>query len=149
MPRSIRNTLIVGGGIGGLTLGIALARQGVEVDLVELREKVSALGVGIIQNANALRVLRGLGLLEPVHAAGFQMDERRFCDAVGNTVVGANALRTLDPKVPAINNIPRPALHKILTDAALAAGVRLRMNDTVAQAADHGDAVEEIGRAHV
>ena len=90
----------------------------------------SAIGVGIIQNANALRVLRDLDLLEPVLAAGFQMDERRFCDHNGETIYAADALRTLDPDVPAINNIPRQSLHDILAVAAREAGVNIRTGDT-------------------
>jgi 2-polyprenyl-6-methoxyphenol hydroxylase-like FAD-dependent oxidoreductase len=139
---AVKKVLIVGGGIGGLTAGLALAQRGIEAEIVEVRDALSALGVGIIQNANALRVMRGVGLLDAVLAAGAPVDERRFCDHDGVAAVSAPVLRTLDPKIPAINNIPRPALHAILTKAARDAGVAIRMSDTVADVVSTPDTAE-------
>ena len=147
---AVNRVLIVGGGIGGLTAGLALAQRGIEAEIVEARLELSALGVGIIQNANALRVLCGLGLLDETLEAGAQIDERRFCDENGNAVVAANALRTLDPNIPAINNIPRPEFHRILSTAARKAGVAIHMGDTVADLTDtfgHVDVTFESGRS--
>ena len=46
---SIKKVLIVGGGIGGLSLGIALRRAGIDAEIVELQKEYNVYGVGIIQ----------------------------------------------------------------------------------------------------
>jgi len=58
--------LIVGGGIGGLTLATALHRQGYTPELIERSTAWPAIGAGINLPANGVRVLRTLGLGEAV-----------------------------------------------------------------------------------
>ena len=70
-----KRVLVVGGGIGGLTLAVALARQGLKAEVIELKPEAGVLGVGIIQPGNALRALHDLGLLEQCLAEGFQIDD--------------------------------------------------------------------------
>jgi 2-polyprenyl-6-methoxyphenol hydroxylase-like FAD-dependent oxidoreductase len=60
----IKSVLIVGGGIGGLTLAVALGRQGVRAEVIEIKPEHKVHGVGIIQPGNALRALRTLGLMD-------------------------------------------------------------------------------------
>ena len=59
-----KRVLISGAGIGGMALATALARRGIEVQVVERRQQASAIGVGIIQHCNAVRVLQSLSLLQ-------------------------------------------------------------------------------------
>jgi len=124
--RAGRRILIVGGGIGGLTLATALGQRGIQADLVEIEAKPEAGGVGILQYGNALRALRGLGLFEACLEAGFQTDTYRYFDAAGAPLAVLQLLRIADPKRPAINMLPRPALQRILTGGALRAGAQLR-----------------------
>ena len=42
-----RKVLVVGGGIAGLTLAVALRRRDVSVDVVEIQPRWNVLGVGI------------------------------------------------------------------------------------------------------
>jgi 2-polyprenyl-6-methoxyphenol hydroxylase-like FAD-dependent oxidoreductase len=58
--------LIVGGGIGGLTLATALHRQGYTPELIERSTAWPAIGAGINLPANGVWVLRTLGLGEAV-----------------------------------------------------------------------------------
>ncbi len=60
--------LICGGGIGGLTLAIALARRGIPSQLFEARPEFPAEGAGIQLGPNATSILQALGIaqtLEP------------------------------------------------------------------------------------
>jgi 2-polyprenyl-6-methoxyphenol hydroxylase-like FAD-dependent oxidoreductase len=57
-----RRILIVGGGIGGLSLAVALSRQGYAPDLVERAPSWQAIGAGIVLHANGVRALRQLGM---------------------------------------------------------------------------------------
>src|SRR4051794_7992082 len=47
MMAAVRNVLVVGGGIGGLTAGVALRQAGIAVDLIEINPSFSVYGVGI------------------------------------------------------------------------------------------------------
>ncbi|KZV75602.1 FAD/NAD-P-binding domain-containing protein [Peniophora sp. CONT] len=57
---------IVGGGICGLTLAIALAKAGIRCDVFEAAQKYGEIGAGIGVGCNALRVLEELGLARDV-----------------------------------------------------------------------------------
>ena len=61
---AVSRVLIQGGGIGGLVAATALAQRGIAVDVVEHRPAGSVLGVGLNQPSNALRVMRGIGVLD-------------------------------------------------------------------------------------
>lgn len=66
---SDRPVLIVGAGIGGLTLAIALARHGIPSRVLERRQELTEAGAGIQLGPNAVGVLTRLGVahrLEPV-----------------------------------------------------------------------------------
>lgn len=67
-----RTALIVGAGIGGLSCAIALARTGWSVRLLERSAQLSAVGAGIQLGPNAVRILEGWGLLEPLQACAFE-----------------------------------------------------------------------------
>ncbi len=135
MTRAGRRVLIVGGGIGGLTLATALGQRGIRADLVEIEAKPEVGGVGILQYGNALRALRGLGLFEACLETGFQTDTYRYFDAAGEQLARLQLLRIADPDRPAINMLPRPALQRILTDGAVQAGAQLRYGLGVAKIA--------------
>lgn len=59
--------LIVGGGIGGMAAGLALARAGFDAHIVEQAPEFAEIGAGIQLAPNALRVLEGLGVAADVH----------------------------------------------------------------------------------
>lgn len=64
--------LIVGGGIGGLATGIALARRGIAASLFERATFGDETGAGIQLGPNATRILRDLGALDAVEAVAFK-----------------------------------------------------------------------------
>ena len=59
------NTIaIVGGGIGGLTAALALARRGIAVEVYEQAPELRELGAGVQISANGTHVLHAVGLKE-------------------------------------------------------------------------------------
>ena len=72
--------LIVGGGIGGLTTAIALARNGMSAMLLERSVFADETGAGIQLGPNATRVLAGLGVIDAVAAVAFKPDMLRLFD---------------------------------------------------------------------
>ena len=57
---------IIGGGIGGLTAANALLRAGAEVSVYESAGELKEIGAGVALHANAMRVLRFIGVEEAV-----------------------------------------------------------------------------------
>jgi salicylate hydroxylase len=62
----LRPVVIAGGGIGGLTLGLALAKNGLASTILERDEAFSEAGAGIQLGPNAVRILQGLGVGAPL-----------------------------------------------------------------------------------
>ncbi|MFF0292490.1 FAD-dependent monooxygenase [Kitasatospora sp. NPDC004614] len=132
--------LVHGGGIGGLTLAVALARRGHSVEVAELREQFDALGVGIIQPSNALHVMREIGILDDCLAVGFEWEVLTICDPAGHPVAKIPQPRM--DEAPANNGIPRPALAQVLGRAATEAGARVHFGTTITELADDGAGVD-------
>lgn len=63
-------TIVVGGGIGGLSLARELVIRGLAVVVLERASKLGTVGAGIIMNPNAMRVLEINGLAACVRAQG-------------------------------------------------------------------------------
>ena len=53
---------IVGGGIGGLTLAVALRQRGIEADVYEQAQELAEIGAAVALSANSTRELRRLGM---------------------------------------------------------------------------------------
>ncbi|WP_104056338.1 MULTISPECIES: FAD-dependent monooxygenase [unclassified Arthrobacter] len=66
MTKSHFDTLIIGGGIGGLSTALAMGRAGRRVHLVEQAEVFSEIGAGLQLGPNATRSMDRLGILEDV-----------------------------------------------------------------------------------
>lgn len=123
--------LIVGGGISGLALGVALRRAGHAVDMVELNPAWDVYGVGIILQANALRALQMLGLSDACIEVGFPYSTSLHHEEDGRPRAARQKPSLADEGLPASCGILRPALHELLRGAALAAGVHVRLGITV------------------
>ncbi len=140
MP-SVRNVLIVGAGISGLSLAIGLARAGIRVRIVEREPEVRVAGVGIILQGTTLRAFQLLGLLDEVLRAGFGYDRSRTLDGAGNEVSDRPFPKVLGPDYPAAAGIPRRVLADLLTMHAVRHGVQVRYDATVCAVDDRSDAI--------
>ena len=71
---------VVGAGIGGLTLGLALRARGVEVDLYERADELREVGAAVALSANGTRELIRLGVGEPLDRVSTQPTELIYRD---------------------------------------------------------------------
>ncbi len=123
--------LIIGGGIGGLTAAIALGRDGHRLTIAEKDPAWAVYGVGIIQQANVVRAVKQLGIIDDYLDAAFGFDFIEVFSPAGQRLARFPAPR-LEEDYPAIVGIARTALHKVLGDRAQAAGAEVRLGLTVA-----------------
>jgi 2-polyprenyl-6-methoxyphenol hydroxylase-like FAD-dependent oxidoreductase len=130
---AVKRVLIVGGGIGGLALSIALRKAGIDVEIVEIMQKWTVYHVGIIAQSNLLRALVSLGLADDCVAAGYSYSGVRFCDADGNLINEFPSVQLAGPNYPAFLGVTRPALHNVLSAASQRSGAIIRLGVTVAQ----------------
>ncbi len=75
--------IIVGGGIGGLTLGIALHQAGIDATVYEAAPVIKPVGAGILLGTNAMLVMKKLGLDKKLQAAGQQVYNGAVTDGKG------------------------------------------------------------------
>jgi salicylate hydroxylase len=74
--------LIVGGGIGGMSAALALARLGLSVDLLEQSAAIGEIGAGLQLGPNAFAALDALGIGEAVRRGAVFTDRLVLMDAV-------------------------------------------------------------------
>jgi 2-polyprenyl-6-methoxyphenol hydroxylase-like FAD-dependent oxidoreductase len=137
-----RKALVVGAGIGGLGAGIALARRGWQVEVVEIKPEPNVFGVGINQPGNSMRALRALGVEDEIKAAGFEFDYFDFYDAEGTHLVRSYSSLATHDGIPNNCGLSRPDLHRILIGANERAGVEIAYGETVAEQSDEDGYVE-------
>lgn len=138
----VQNVLVVGGGITGSVLSLALAQRGVDVDLVEISPQWFGVGHGITLQGNALKALRSVGVLDRVLARAVPFDRLRLLTADGETMADLPTPRTGGEDLPATIGALRSDLQNALCDAVHAHGVRVRLGLSVErfdQSPDHVD----------
>jgi 2-polyprenyl-6-methoxyphenol hydroxylase-like FAD-dependent oxidoreductase len=119
--------LIVGGGIAGLSAAIALRQAGFAPELIERRSAWPAAGSGIVMHANAMRVLRRLGVGEAVERNGAVLRRWSFADARGAALFETDIDAIWDDTDLTVG-IARPRLHELLIDAARDVPCRLGLD---------------------
>lgn len=140
----VKNVLIVGGGLAGMTAASALAGAGIHVELIELEPQWNVLGVGISVQGPTLRALRGIGLLESCIQAGFGYSQVVDCDQNGKMFGIVDLPRLLGPDYPACVGMMRPALSRVLCEAMERVGVAVRFGLTVESFIEGANDVEVV-----
>lgn len=105
---------IIGAGIGGLTLAIALEKKGIEVEIFEAASAFGKVGAGIVLAINAMQIYERLGLSKALKARGNSLKTMAITDANLKMLAG-NELAYFEAKYN-LNNIAihRATLHEVL-----------------------------------
>lgn len=141
MNAGINKALIIGGGFAGMTAAARLARQGVEVDLLEIDPGWRSYGAGISLHGSTLRVLKELDLLHRFMEEGFASDGVQMRGPDDRILVTLPTPRVAGPDVPGGGGIMRPALARILQEEVVAAGVNVRLGATFSTIENQEDGV--------
>lgn len=139
---STSKVLIVGGGIGGLCLAIALRDRGFAVDVIEIKKVWTVYGVGIIQQANVVRAVAQLGIVDRYLSAAFPFDFVGIYKPDGELIAKLPGGRLAGHHYPAQLGVSRLALHNVLTSAAIEKGANVRLGLTVDRLDQHPGSVE-------
>lgn len=86
MSSADETVAIVGAGLAGLTLALALHQQNVPATVYESRSAPLNIGGAVMLSPNALRILDDLGLYEPIKTKGYNFDLLEYRDLEGNLV---------------------------------------------------------------
>jgi hypothetical protein len=105
--------LIVGGGIAGLSLDLALRGGQWQVELVEREAGPARLGAGLAVQPNAVRALRGLGVAAAVERAGAAIHRFQYRDQHGTLLCDID-FDDMWGEVGPFVGITRAALHHVL-----------------------------------
>ncbi len=133
--------LIVGGGIAGLSLAIALRNRNIAVEIVEIKKVWTVYGVGIIQQCNVVRAMAQLGILQRYLAASFSFDCVGVYTPDGKRVAMIPGRRLAGPEYPANLGISRLKLHEVLSHEAQTCGAKVFTGVTVDSLQESGSGV--------
>src|ERR1700686_2238700 len=108
--------LVIGGGIGGLTLALSLQRVGIGVKVFEAAEEIKPLGVGINLLPHSTKILASLGLLGALEKAAVSTKEAVFFNRFGQRIFAEPLGRLAGSDEPQFS-IHRGDLQMTLLDA--------------------------------
>jgi 2-polyprenyl-6-methoxyphenol hydroxylase-like FAD-dependent oxidoreductase len=128
---SVSSVLVIGGGITGSMLSLALAQRGVRVDLAEITKDWHGVGHGITVQGNALAALARVGVLDEVLRRGVPFDTLRMRQADGTLIAELPTPHTGGEDLPATMGALRSDLQAVLRDRVYAAGVNVRLGLSV------------------
>ncbi|HVQ12237.1 MAG TPA: FAD-dependent monooxygenase [Vicinamibacterales bacterium] len=137
-----RRIAIIGAGIGGLTLAIALRRYGLVVDIYEQTAELREVGAAVALSANATRFFEEFGLTPQLASHWFEVSALIFRDGRRGSIIGKHQVGATYRQrfgAPYIG-IHRADLQAILSAAVGLDAIRLRkrlvaIDDTGARAA--------------
>jgi 2-polyprenyl-6-methoxyphenol hydroxylase-like FAD-dependent oxidoreductase len=111
---------IIGGGIGGLTLAIALQRRGLNVSVFENASQIKPLGAGLVLAANAVKALTEIGISDEILQAGKILKLFSIKDESGNILTETDSEK-LTLRLGVVNNftIHRADLHAVLVSQVI------------------------------
>jgi len=139
-----RPILISGGGIGGLTAALALARRGIACEVLEQADEFKEVGAGLQVGPNAFRVFDALGLTDAINERATFPDSFVLTDAqTGQPIVrlplGEGFRRRFGFPYGLMH---RADLHQVLLEACRRSpAIALHTRSQCVAFEDHGDRV--------
>lgn len=123
MPQ---DALVIGAGIGGLAVALALAQRGVAVTIAERADQITEVGAGLQISPNGAVVLDALGVLSAVQETGAVAAKSVHLNdyAAGAEVAQLDLARRKNHQFLCVH---RADLIRVLLDAAIARGITIRL----------------------
>jgi 2-polyprenyl-6-methoxyphenol hydroxylase-like FAD-dependent oxidoreductase len=112
------DVLIIGGGIGGLTLALSLHQAGIACKVFEAAPEIKPLGVGVNLLPHGMRELTELGLQEKLARVAVETQELCFYNRFGQFIFKEPRGRFAGYQWPQLS-IHRADLHEVLLNCVL------------------------------
>src|ERR1700710_2577063 len=127
--KHMDEVIIVGGGVGGLTLGLALHAAGVPCRIFESVAEIKPIGVGINLLPHATKELAALGLETALSKVAIETKDATFFNRFGQLIYQEPLGRAAGYDQPQFS-IHRGDLQRVLLDAFItrAGADRLQTN---------------------
>lgn len=130
MTIASKSVTVIGAGIAGLAVSMALAKRGASVTILEQAAAITDIGAGIQISPNGMVVINALGLGDAVKATSIAAQAVSLRDGItGKPVLTMDLTRS--HSLHGFHLIHRADLITLLRDGALAAGVNIRLNQTI------------------
>ncbi|RSH85765.1 hypothetical protein EHS25_003906 [Saitozyma podzolica] len=138
---SPQHVLIIGGGLGGPALAIALARRNIRSSIYELRSEPGDIGGALMLPPNALRVLdKVVGVYESVRSSGYVLQRVTAYASDGMKLGEVGLGEEKEDGYPAVR-IRRPTLHKVLLEECARHGVTIQYGKKLERIEETDDGV--------
>jgi len=111
----MKKGIIIGAGIGGLTVAIALAQKGIQVKIYERANEIKEVGAGVWIAPNGMKIFEKLGIAQEITRAGNKLNNISVVDLAYNPISVINGLETELKHNFGTIAIHRAQLQKILT----------------------------------
>ena len=123
-----KKAIIIGCGIAGPSLAVALSRAGIDSTIYETHDSVSNFG-WLTLTANGTTIWKSFGIFEKIMSESISIEQMTICDSSGKTLGTINTGEELKKKygVKTIL-IKRAILNKILCDKARSCGVNIEFD---------------------
>lgn len=136
------SVLVVGGGIAGLVAARALALRGLAVTVLERRPEITDEGgIGIGMQSNAMDALGRIGLAQRCVENGVPVETIYIHAPDGSLLAAQQTVRHLGTQWPGYTGMRRSALHSVLVEGAIEAGVSLLTDADVTAFEQDADSV--------
>jgi 2-polyprenyl-6-methoxyphenol hydroxylase-like FAD-dependent oxidoreductase len=141
--HKVRDILIIGGGITGLTAAASLGRKGFKVDVIEVRSRLEDQGgIGLSIMGNATKALDTIGVAQKCVRAGMPADTYTIRRPDGTVLATPSWPALGKPHWPAQIGISRAAFHSFLVEAARTASANIRCSMSVGAMTQTPESVE-------
>jgi salicylate hydroxylase len=84
---------IVGAGVGGLTLALALRQRGIAFEIFEQAHELAEIGAAVALSANGTRELKRLGVLDSIVSSSTEPTELIYRDGATGARIAAHPIR--------------------------------------------------------
>ena len=129
--------LVIGGGIGGLTLALSLKKAGIPCAVYEARDYGQGIGAGFNIAPNGMHILGTLGLAEKVIARGSVVKEHWFRSVKGKVIAHMRNGKPERYTQPGVS-LSRTAVYEVLTDEIREQGVEIHYSKKLSGITDEG-----------
>ncbi len=134
---------IAGGGIGGLGLGMMLARRGWSVRIHERSPQIREVGASVSLKNNCLAVLERYDLFAKLEPLGTKMKQALILDRDGRVMQRRDLVGQ-----SRVYSFPRQAVVDVLAEAARDAGAEIVTNSHIVAAEPSGILLDAAGKQY-